>query len=168
MFSNNYFSPNNLSLIFFPSSNLFLACYLSSSSLEEIYFRSSPAFFFTIYFFYDSNFNSSSRSYFWVMMILWNSSLSILAYSCNIYSFSYCYYRLASNSSWFIWALCSASIYSFFRAFLSFYSMALLALNWSNSDYLSLAFSYISLNLYNSFSFSSLIRFYSAYNSAAF
>ena len=166
MFSKNYFSPNNLSLIFFPSSNLFLACYLSSSSLGRSTFGVLQHFFSPFIFFLILILTRVLVLIFelwWFFGIhLFRSWLTLVIFA--LFHIVIIVYRLivlglfGPKKLKYICTLCSASIYSFFRAFLSFYSMALLAHNWSNSDYLSLAFSYISLNLYNSFSFSSLIR----------
>jgi len=92
-------------------------------------------------------------------MILKNSSLSYFACSASRFSLSMNYCCLASSKSCSTFYLCSISFFSFVLANLSLSSKALLALRASISDCLSWAFSCISLNLYTSLSFSSLILF---------
>lgn len=184
MFSNNFFSFIILSLIFFPSSNLIiniliylsLSPYFFYSSFNDIYLRNSSACLLISVSFSYCSLISFSLSFFYFYIILWNSSLSNLAYwltihctcSYNLSIFSpICIFRASNNSS-FNFILNSDSFLSFSLAYRSFYSIALLALNTSNSAYLSYAFSCISLNLYTSLSFSSLIRFYSSRYSASF
>ncbi len=107
-------------------------------------------------------FSCSSIS-FCLLMIRRNSSLSCLAYSASLRSLSMNCCCLASSSS----ASTSCFFYSSFRslslASRSLSSKALLALRASISDYLSAAFSCISLSRCTSFSFSSFTRWYSAY-----
>lgn len=97
--SSIFFCWASWSLIFLPSSNLFLEPCLSFSSLSAIYLRSSSACFLICYSLSCPSFNSISLSYFCVKIILWNSSLSCFACSCNLCSFSNCCYLLASNNS---------------------------------------------------------------------